>query len=141
RPGIRDGVALVTVRQERGRLRIGAEGELEQLHAREAKLVAERRDFRSDRAQILRDELRGTEGLEQLRSRCGPPAAVLGGRLVGRHFPVAAETDEMVEADGVEARERLGEALQPPGETGSLQRLPVVERVAPALPRLAEEIR
>src|SRR5438876_10834976 len=76
RARIGDRVSLVVVRQERRRLRIGAGGELEQLHAGEAEAVAQRRDLRSARSEILGDESGGSERFEELRSRRRSPAAV-----------------------------------------------------------------
>src|SRR5207237_9718977 len=72
---IGDRVSFVVVRQEGRGLRIGAEGELEQLHAGKAEAVAQRRDLRRDRSEILGDELGGSERFEELRSRRRSPPA------------------------------------------------------------------
>src|SRR5207237_9700279 len=83
---------------------------------------------------------RRSKRLEQPGSRSRPPAAVLRGLLPGGDFPVSGEADEMVEPYGIEPRERLREPLEPPMEARSLERLPIIERVPPALAGRAEVV-
>ncbi len=140
RAGVGDRVALVVVRHEGPRLDVCAEGELQHPHPRKPEALAQRRHFRGDLAQILGDQLRRSQRLEQPGSRSRPPAAVLRGGLPGGDFPVSGEADEMVEPHGIEPRERLRESLEPPMEAGPLERLPIIERVPPALAGRAEVV-
>ncbi len=68
------------------------------------------------------------------------PAAALGRRVAARYLPVGREAAEVVDADDVHERERRAHALDPPAEAVRAHPLPVVKRVAPELPRLAEVV-
>ena len=144
RAGVGDRRARVVVRQEAGRLRIGPERELEQLDPREPEPRAQRLHLRRDHPEILGDERqlaeRGGDRPKKPRAGPGPPAALHRGRLSGRDRPVARVADEVIEADGVEQRQRRPEAGDPPGEPGGAHLRPAVERVAPALAGGAEVV-
>src|SRR6185436_18671542 len=56
-------------------------------------------------------------------------------------FPVAVEPNEVIQAHRIEAPERAGDTRNKPGEVRLGVLLPAVERVAPALPGLAEIVR
>ena len=62
------------------------------------------------------------------------------GPCLARHFPVGLETTEVIDADQVDPLQEGVQAVDPPGEALLLVHLPAVERVAPELPRRAEEI-
>ena len=69
------------------------------------------------------------------------PPAVLRGGLLRRHRPVGDEAAEVVDARQVDELERAAKPLDPPPITVRVHRGPVVERVAPQLARLREEVR
>src|SRR5437870_7546261 len=68
------------------------------------------------------------------------PAAALGRLVAAGYLPEGREATEVVDAYDVDERERRAHALDPPGEAVPLHALPVVERVTPKLPRLAEVV-
>src|SRR5215472_8472151 len=67
--------------------------------------------------------------------------AVNGRGIVRRNFPELVESAEVIEADVVAMLRRPAQALNPPFISGLLHYVPTVQRIAPALPRLAKEIR
>ena len=79
--------------------------------------------------------------LEEAFVRACDPAAVDRGRLVGRNLPVGFEAAEVIDANDVAGLDRPAHALDPPVVTARAQRVPVVQRIAPALSGLAEGVR
>src|SRR4051812_20398632 len=57
------------------------------------------------------------------------------------NFPISLEASEVIKANDVAGCERPLHALNPPVVASLPQDVPAVERISPALPRLAEEIR
>src|SRR5215468_5705536 len=98
-----------------------------------------------DIAQVLGEERQSAEGFAYFREQVisGPvdPAAVDGGRLAGVNLPELLEAAEVIEADVVALPGYSAEARDPPGISLLLHHVPAVQRVAPALSRLAEEVR
>src|SRR5207253_9905231 len=67
-------------------------------------------------------------------------ATVDGGRLTGGNLPELGESAKMVETDVVAGSRGPAEALQPPAIACGAKRVPVVERIPPALASGAEVI-
>ena len=68
------------------------------------------------------------------------PPAIHRSRFVSGNFPVGFESAEMVEANDVAHVEHPAHALDPPIVTTGLEHIPSIERIAPALSGLAEEV-
>lgn len=130
-----DGVGNVVVRQV---VRVGAlKGKLQDLHAREARVVAHVDDTGSEEAQVLGDDGQRAElFLERLEEL---EAGTLRPRTVGRigrgerHLPIGLEAAEVIQADDVVHVEGSANAALPPGEAVGLHGVPVVDGVAPVL--------
>src|SRR5690606_27296263 len=84
---------------------------------------------------------RRLQGLEQGRARTRYPATVGRDLAAGQDLPVGREPAKMIDADDVGERELATDPGDPPGVAVPGHRLPVVERVAPALAGLREEVR
>src|SRR6185437_14518291 len=69
------------------------------------------------------------------------PAAMNGGRLAGGNLPELSEAAKVVEPDNIAGLRRPPQAVDPPLKPGGSHRIPVVKRIAPALPGGAEGIR
>ena len=135
--GVHHRVLLVVV----GQVGVGGvrvEGELEDLHPRQAEAVAQGLHFGGDDAQVLGHQGQvlaevGLEGLEEGRTRAGHPTARSGGGGIGGNLPVRLETAEVIDAHQIEQDQLASQAVQPPAVTSLGQGGPVVERIAPAL--------
>ena len=117
--------------------RVSGKSKLQDAHPREAKLLAKRGHFRNDDPQVFRDEGRLRQGLqdglEKILARPRAIAPVQGGRFFGGDFPIAMKADEVVQADHVKELEETFKAPDPPGVPFLPVRVPVVNRVSPAL--------
>ncbi len=106
--------------------------------------LRERVDFRGDVAEVFGDEGQSAEfvleGAKQIKVGSGRPVAVDRGWVLGRNLPAGLETAEVVEADDVAGCDGPLHALDPPVVAAGLERVPVVERIAPALAGFAESI-
>src|SRR5690348_5415420 len=93
------------MRLEGGRLGIVAKSELQYGHARKPEFMTQRFDFRSDDAEILRDDGQiaefPAEHCKQFCARSLDPAAIDRGGFTGRHLPISFETAKVVDADEV----------------------------------------
>src|SRR5438270_13455882 len=98
-----------------------------------------------DRAEVFGDDWQFTadctlQRVEEVAARSLDPATALRGLVFGGHFPSGGEAAEVVEAHNVRHLQSLAHALDPPLETVLAHTLPVVDRVAPELTRLAEGV-
>ena len=75
------------------------------------------------------------------RARPAHPAPAARVGRARRHRPVRREAAEVVDAREVEELERAPEALGPPAVAAALHRRPVVDRVAPQLALVGEQVR
>jgi hypothetical protein len=143
RAGVGDAAPRVVVRQERVR-RVAVEGELQDLHARQLELVAQRLDVRRDRAEVLGDDRQVAERvarrLQERGAGSGPVAALDGGLRARGDLPVALHADEVIDAQHVDLREHHAQALDPPLVAARRHHVPAVQRVAPELPGRAEVV-
>ena len=121
-----------------------AEGEKGHRHSGEPHGLHGFRDVGGDDPQVFRQEGRGRKFLpyriEKVRRGDRPPGSPLGGFVSERDGPVGEKAPEMVDSHRIEQGEGMTESPDPPGETVLFQRVPVVEGVAPELPRFAEII-
>ena len=100
--------------------------------------------FLRDVPKILGDERQLTKrvahGVEQRAAGAGHPAAVNGGGLAGRDFPIRRETAEVIDPNDVGETKRRAEPRNPPAEVRVTQYVPAIKRIAPPLPGGAEVI-
>src|SRR6478672_11273187 len=61
--------------------------------------------------------------------------------IAARHFPCSSESDKVIYTDDIYRFQRVLYAFDPPSETIIPHRIPIVDRIAPELARLAEKIR
>ena len=117
---------------------------LHDAHAGEAEVVAQCRHIGCDRPQVFGHDgqlaERAFDGVEQRLAWPRCPAPFTRGGATGRHFPIARETAEMVDAQDVGVGERALHAGHPPGVFVIRHAVPAVQRVAPALAVGAEAV-
>src|SRR5437588_1751801 len=99
----------------------------------------------SNKAQILREERqpaqRLAERVKQVVLRAIHPATANRGGVARRNFPELFEPAKMIEPDVIAISRGPSQALNPPLITPRLHHVPAIQRVSPALSRLAKEIR
>src|SRR5256885_16439111 len=102
-------------------------------------------NIRGDIAQVLGKKWKSTEcfadPLEQVVVRSVYPTAIDGGFFLCGNFPELREATEMIEANVIEVMCRPAQAIDPPRIPLFSHDVPPIERAAPALASLAEEIR
>ena len=134
--GVDDAVRREVVRQERMRGR-AAEGELQHLHAGKAAGLAQRLHVGRDDAEVLGDQRQRAQriarGLEQRGAGGFDPAAIDGGRAGCRNLPAGGKAAKVIDPHQVGAGQFMPQPRDPPGKAVALHRLPVVQRIAPAL--------
>ena len=144
RARVDDAVGRITLGAEERAAGVVAEGELQDSHPRKPEVVAKLIDVGRDHAEILGDDRSRSErrrhGVEELPAGARQPAAMLRCGMIARNLPVAGEAAEVVDPEHVDQREGVGEAGNPPVEALLLVDVPAVERIAPALTRLAEVV-
>src|SRR5208337_1616934 len=122
-----------------------AKAELHDLHAGNLQLFPQFGHLVRDVAEIFGEKgqlaQRASQRLEQVLVRAFYPMTMHRGRLIGGNFPAGFETTEVIDAHDVTGLDRPAHALDPPVVAARLEYIPVVERVAPTLSRLAERIR
>src|SRR5512133_1305571 len=137
RAGVRHGVGVELVRKVNVRAGI-PEAELHDTHAWNLEALAEGSHVFGDHAEIFRDKRQiaelAPENREQVVARTRHPAAVHSGRLTGRGLPISLESTEVVEADVIAKHQRPADPLHPPVIAAVAECVPLVERIAPALP-------
>ncbi len=132
-----------------GRVRVlcdvAREAEGQDLHPREPEVAHHLVDVGGDVAEVLGDDRETRpaprEQGEEVPAGSIDPVPVLCGLLAGRHLPELHEPPEVVEAQPVDEGEGAVDPALPPPEPLLLVRIPVVDRVSPELPGLAEHIR
>mmetsp|Transcript_57671 Transcript_57671/g.135803 ORF Transcript_57671/g.135803 Transcript_57671/m.135803 type:complete len:460 (-) Transcript_57671:536-1915(-) len=143
RAGIGHGGTRPVVRQELV-IGLGAEAELQDLHAGEATAVAQRMDVVGDEAQVLGHDGQRAQGLldrvEQRHAGAGLPFTTLGIGAVAGDFVVAGKAAEVVDAEDIRLAECALHARRPPGVVLGGHPVPAVQRVAPALAQRPEVI-
>ena len=125
-----------------------SEGEHQHLHARQAEARHQLAHVVRDDAEVLSDErqltaaaLLAAEGFEHLSAERRPPAPVLRRLALRGNLPERREAAEMVYPRDGAVFQNMAQPRAPPGEAVAAHLLPSVERIAPALPRLAEIVR
>ena len=115
-----------------------AECELQHLHARETKVIAQPAHLWRDDAEVLNEDALMASaqlcGFKKGFSRARRPPSFLRGLTVWRDLPGCFEAAKVVDAHLINERERVMKPPRPPCETLRLVRPPVVHRVPPALP-------
>lgn len=141
RAGVGDAVFRESVR---AMVIVAVEGELKDSHSGEVVLVAQRDGVGGLFAEVFGDEGDFAElavhGGEEAVTGHGNPFSAGGIFRAGGHGPDAAESEEMVHADGVELLESALEASDPPGETLVDVHRPAIVGVAPQLPEPRKRI-
>ena len=136
RAGVADAICRVAVRQIVARL-AGIKGELQHLHAGEARILAQGDDLRGHKAEILGDDVetgeRRLDRIDKALAGALAPMAAARGRLAVGHGPIALQTAEMVDTDGIVELARGAETPDPPAVAVVSHTVPVIERVAPEL--------
>ena len=124
---------------------ITGEGELQHLHSRQIKLIAQRSHLLRHHTQIFGDDRkiaqRRFKRVEKNRARPLDPLAHLRRRHPKRNLPIGFKAAKVIEPRDVHHRQRRAEALDPPRIIISLQHIPAIQRVAPQLTGRAEIIR
>ena len=120
------------------------EAELEDAHAEEVELVAERDDVVGDEAEVFDDAGEVGqflfEGFEEFCAGGGDPFSVGAVFGVGGDFPGGGEAAEVVDADDIAEAHGGAEAGDPPVVGVVLHGFPVVDGVAPVLAGGAEVV-
>ena len=136
RAGVDDAVVLVEVRQVIALL-ARIESELQDLHAREARVLDELDDAVGDIAKILGDDMDVAElpldHVEEIHARSLDPFAGSGSRGAIGDDVVFVKCTEVVDAEDVAELHAALKSLDPPFIVVPLQIRPVVNRVAPEL--------
>ena len=109
---------------------------LQDLHSRQAELLAQCNHIRGDYAQVFCND---RQVVPQARPHCaeeiipgaGYPATLLGGRVSRRDLPVAGETSKMVDANDIDCFQGRAQPFKPPQVTTGFVGFPAVKRVAP----------
>src|ERR1035438_2654352 len=101
--------------------------------------------FRRNVAQVFREEGQPSESLAQLVKQVIPrtihPPSIDRCRIRRRNLPELIEAAEVIETDEVAVSCCPAQALNPPFISPCFHHIPAVKGIAPALPRLAEEVR
>src|SRR5271170_4979889 len=138
-----DDFALRPVRQINVRAFV-AKSKLQYGHARNLQPVAQGIHFRGDETKVLGKEWQPAQRLaqfdKQVVARTIDPAAIHSRRFAGRNLPELLEPAEVIEPDVVAVLRRPTQPLNPPLVAALLHHIPAVERIPPALSRLAEKI-
>src|SRR5262249_52767265 len=79
-----------------------------------------------------------THGIEKFVTGSIDPSTVNRRGLVCRNFPELREAAKVIKPDEIAGLGRPAQALYPPLIAGGTDRVPVVKRIAPALPGCAE---
>ena len=131
--------------RQKGFGRVTVEGELQNLHPREAVFVAQADHVVGDEAEVLCNDGQspqcGGQCLQKLEAGCLNPAADACGGLGHGDLPIRHKTAEVIESDQVIEHRVGADALDPPGVALGTVSIPAVERVAPALPIDREVVR
>src|SRR5262249_54056263 len=118
------------------------EGELQHARPGQVKRVPERGHVRRDDPQVLGEERQTAQGLlhypEEIRARTRHPLADLRRERAGRDMPGCRECSEVIEADRLDVGQQGAQSVEAPAVTARAQRLPVIDRIAPALSARAE---
>src|SRR5262249_59776041 len=120
------------------------ERELQDARSRQMEFVAQRAHVRRDDPEVLRQEGKTAQGLlqgwEEVSARARLPLTGLRGRRSERNVPGSGEAAEVIEADRVDVREQGAHPVDAEAITARAKRVPVVDRIAPALPLRAEVV-
>src|SRR5580765_6217289 len=104
--GIGHEMLLMIVRAKSWRLGISAEGKLQDRHSRIVELPAYGFHFRSDNAQIFRNNRQRAQTIserpEKFSARAFHPLAMHGCWFTGRDFPIGFKTAEVIKTHHVE---------------------------------------
>src|SRR5262249_16417311 len=134
--GVNDAIWRQTMRKIQVSTEI-AEAKLQHGETRNVVAIAQSVDVRRDVAKVLGEEgksaKRFAHAIEEIISRAVNPAAIDGGRFLRRNFPKLGEAAEVIEANVIASLSCPAQALDPPVVAVSAHRVPVVERIAPAL--------
>src|SRR5262249_53732951 len=137
RPGVYDRVRDVVVREVRI-VRTAVESKLKDTRSGYLKLIAKRINVRSDQPQILGNERYAAylflHSLKEISSWTLYPLARLGCRQFGRNMPCRCKGAEVIQTNHIHVHEQSAQAIDAPTITSLLQRVPIVDRVAPELP-------
>ena len=143
RAGIDYCILLISVRQKTV-FGGAAECELQDPHARQVEIFAQRLHLGRDDAQVFGNDRQASQHLAQtgqkFHTRPRLPFADFGGGHSGRDTPIRHKPAKVVQPYQVHLRQRRAKTRHPPVVARLLEHLPVVERVAPQLPGLAEVI-
>src|SRR5581483_1953389 len=94
---------------------------------------------------VLGEEWQPAQSFAQLQkevvARAVNPAAVYRRNIARGNFPELVEAAKMIEADVVAVVRGPAQALNPPLVAALFHHVPAVQRIPPALSRLAEKIR
>ena len=138
RSGITDGVFPDLIQPK---IRIG-HGKLQNDHSRDVMLISQRFHCRRNDAEIFGNDRKSAHAIshriENSAARTGLPCPRLGGRGVGGNGPISFEPAKVVDPYNIDELGGRFEPVDPPSVTAAGVHLPIVERVAPKLPILAE---
>ena len=130
------GICDVVVRKVEG-VSLGVKAKLQDLHAREARVLAHGDDLWRHEAQVLRNDGQLAQmlchGIEDVSAGTLGPAPKARVRRAKGHGPVGLEATEVVDAQDVVELEACTQALDPPGKAILSHACPVVDGVAPVL--------
>ena len=120
-------------------------GKLQNLHARKIESVAQLRHFGRHKTQIFGPNRQMAQFMfQRVEKRIAGafgPSAVDGSFLAMGDLPIGFKSTEMVDANDINVLGEQFEPLYPPVKARSFQMFPIVNRIAPQLPRGAEVIR
>ena len=143
RTGIGDRIVHKVARQIRI-VRMTIEGELQDAHPRQLKLVTQCPHVIRNHTQIFRNEWQTTQlclhRLKKAGSRTRDPLARLSRWRSGGNVPRSREPAEVVQANHVDVSQQSAEPIDAPSITSRTQGIPVVNGIAPQLTRCAEII-
>jgi hypothetical protein len=123
---------------------VSSKRELQNAHAGKSEVVAKSFDIGSDDAKVFGDDgqfpERVSECNEKLSARNINPLTSLGCFVASRYFPTRGEASKVIDAQNVNGLKRSAQPIYPPSKARRAHRVPVVNRIAPKLPRAAEVI-
>src|SRR5258706_9407136 len=138
-----DDLAAGTMRQIHVRTLV-AETELQHRHPRNLQALPQRMNLRRNVAEIFCKKRQASKSLAQLVKQIVPrtihPTPVYRSGIGRGNLPELVEPAEMVDPDVVAVPRCPPQPLDPPLIAFRLHHVPAVQRISPALPRLAEEI-
>ncbi|OPZ61571.1 MAG: hypothetical protein BWY88_00175 [Synergistetes bacterium ADurb.Bin520] len=144
-PGVDHAIRHVVVGQVGVFRKPPPEGKLKHLHAGKVEPRHEGPHVVGDDSQVFGDKGELTQAsfqvLEELLSGDGPPLAALRRGILGRDAPTGGKSPEVVDTQLVTPAQGMHQAILPPLERCLSQVIPMVEGVAPTLPRGAKVIR